>query len=148
MKKELRKKLWRIFWILFGIGVLCALIVVLYVFFKPHRNIAKEKPAYILSAEKIYNDFSTQEDSSNIKYNNKAIELNDKIVNISIKPNQAIITFINDMGVNCYFDSLTTAKLKDELLKLTVGDSVKLKGQCNGYDMMGVQLTSCVLLKD
>ena len=150
MKKELRKKLFRIFWILFGIGLVCAFAVYMYVFHKPARNIAKEKPAYVLSAEKLYNDFSTAEDSSFVKYGNKVIELDGKVVNISIKPSGASVALLDEMaGINCSFDSVTTVKFKNELSKIAVGDNVKLKGQCDGYDMiMGVVLTRCVLLKE
>jgi hypothetical protein len=142
------KKLVKIGLVLFGIGLLSGFAVYMYVFHKPHRNILKEKPAYVLNAEKIYYDFSSNEESSYAKYANKVIQLHGEVVDIDFHTNNAMITMNDFMqSVNCNFDSLTMVKNYDKLKNVKVGDKVELKGQCDGYDMiMGVVLTSCVLL--
>ena len=142
------KKLLKIGLILFGIGLVSGFATYLYVFHKPHRNIAKEKAAYVLSANEIYKDFSENEDSSFVKYGNKVLQINGEVVDIQLKPNQAEITMNDAMeSVNCMFDSTAVVNYYDRLKKLKAGDKVELKGQCDGYDMiMGVVLTRCVLL--
>ena len=142
------KKLLKIGLILFCFGLLSGFGVYLYVFHKPHRNIAKEQAAYVLTAQQIYQDFSANEDSSFVKYGNKVLQVSGEIVDVQIKPNQVAITMNDQMeSVNCMFDSTTVSKNYDKLKQLSIGDKVELKGQCDGYDMiMGVVLTRCVLL--
>jgi hypothetical protein len=142
------KKLVKIGLVLFGIGLLCGFAVYMYVFHKPHRNIAKEKPAYVIEAQKMYDEFASNETSSFEKYGNKVVQITGEVADIEIHQNNAMLT-INDAleGVNCSFDSLSVVKNIDKLKNVSVGDKVELKGQCDGYDMiMGVVLTSCVLL--
>lgn len=142
------KKLLKIGLVLFAIGLISGFAIYMYVFHKPHRNIAKEQAAFILSANEIYRDFSTNEDSSFVKYANKVIQVNGEIVDLQFNENQAAITMNDAMeSVNCIFDSTTMVKNIDKLKQLNIGDKVELKGQCDGYDMiMGVVLTRCVLL--
>lgn len=144
------KKFLKIALILFIIGMVAAIGTWIYVFHKPARNIAKEKPAYVMEAQQLFSDFQKDESASYTKYGNKVIELSGKVVNVTIGSNTASVTLLDEMeGINCSFDSLTVAKTGDELSKIAVGNEIKLKGQCDGYDMiMGVVLTRCVLLKD
>jgi hypothetical protein len=142
------KKLFKIGLILFSVGLLLGLATYIYVFHKPHRNIGKEKAAYILSANQIYQDFSTQEDSSYVKYGNKVIQVNGQVADIQLQSNQATITMNNTMeSVNCIIDSTTMVENIDQIKQISVGDNVELKGQCDGYDMItGVVITRCILL--
>lgn len=142
------KKLLKIGLILFGIGLVAGIGTYLYVFHKPHRNIAREKPAYVMDAKQLHDDFMNNEDGSYEKYGNKVIEVKGAVENITLDENSASIVFIDEMdGVNCAFDSLSMVKNLEKLKKVNVGDSIELKGQCDGYDMiMGVVLSRCVLL--
>lgn len=142
------KKLFKIGLILFGIGLLSGIGTYIYVFHKPHRNIAKEKPAYVLEAKELYTDFSNDETSSYEKYGNKVLQVTGKVADISINENSATIVILDEMeGINCAFDSAAFVKNHDMLMKIKAGDNVEVKGQCDGYDMiMGVVLSRCVLL--
>lgn len=142
------KKLLKIGMILFCIGLLFAAATYIYVFHKPHRNIAKEQAAYVMNANEIYQDFAANEESSYVKYGNKVIQLKGQVVDIQVQTNQTTITMNDAMeSVNCVIDSTTMVKNIDKLKNINVGDDVELKGQCDGYDMiMGVVLTRCILL--
>ena len=50
-------------------------IMSLYIYHKPHRNIAKEQSAYIMGANELYTAFSSNEKKANEKYLGKAIEV-------------------------------------------------------------------------
>jgi hypothetical protein len=145
----MKKKLIRIALILTALGLFSATGTYLYVFHKPHRNIAKEKPAYILDAGSLISDFSSDETASYEKYGNKVLQVSGEVVDISVSDNSASITLLDQMeGINCSFDSLEVVNSKSELEQLNVGNKVDLKGQCDGYDMiMGVVLTRCVFAK-
>jgi uncharacterized membrane protein YeiB len=143
------KKLFKIGFVIIGLGLVTGTATYFYVFHKPQRNIFKEKPAYIMSAEQLYKEFSNSEDSSYLKYADKVIELTGKVTDIVLNNNDASVTFLDEIsGINCSFDSITVEKLRNELETIKTGDEITLKGKCDGYDMiMGVVLTRCVLIK-
>jgi len=143
------KRILKIGYILLGIGLLSFIGTYTYVFHKPQRNIVKEKPTYVISAEQLYKEFSAKEDSSYIKYGDKVVEVKGPVSEITINNNSASITLLDEIsGINCSFDSVSVVEHKGELEKIKQGDNITLKGKCDGYDMiMGVVLTRCVLLK-
>jgi hypothetical protein len=142
------KKILKIGFILFGIGLFSGLGTYIYVFHKPQRNIGKEKPAYIMSARQLYREFSNSEDSSNIKYGDKVIEITGPITDVTLNSNDGSITLLDEIsGINCSFDSITLAEHRVEMEKIKPGDEITIKGKCDGFDMiMGVVLTRCVLI--
>lgn len=142
------KRLLKIGIILFGIGLLTGFGTYLYVFHKPHRNVAKEKPAYTLNADKLYNDFQTHEDSSYVKYGDKVIEVSGPVANVETTDNSASVTMLNDIsGISFGFDSLDYKAAENKLKTINKGDTVTIKGQLDGYDMiMGVVLTRSVII--
>jgi hypothetical protein len=120
-----------------------------YVFNKAPRNIEKEKPSFTMSAEQLYKEFSTSEDSSYAIYGDKIIEVTGSVSDIIVNNNGASLTLLDEIsGINCSFDSISVAENRSELIKIKHGDNVSLKGKCDGYDMiMGVVLSRCVLIK-
>lgn len=142
------KRLIKIGIILLSIGILTAFGTYLYVFYKPHRNIAREKPAYKLNARQLFDEFSNNEDSSYSKYADKVIQVTGAVAEVSTNTNSANITLLNRItGISFGFDSLTLATNKAELESIREGDTVTIKGKCDGYDMiMGVVLTRSVFI--
>lgn len=141
------KKLFKIGLILFGFGLIAALGTYIYVFHKPHRNIAKEEPAFIMEASQLQAEFSSNEEESYTKYGNKVIQVHGEVVDVVLNENSASLTLIDAMeGINCAFDSASMLKNKDKLENISTGDIVEVKGQCDGYDMiMGVVLSRCFI---
>lgn len=136
--------------ILFGVGVFAGIGTYIYVFHKPARNIAKEKPEYVMNAQDLLNQFTSAEDSSYAKYGDKVIQVTGSVADVEVKSNTASIMLQDALsGVNCAFDSITVVQDKNKLQNIKVGQNITLKGKCDGYDMiMGVVLTRCVLLDD
>ena len=144
------KKFFKIILYLFIVGLICGIGVYLYVFHKPHRNLANEKPAFTLTAADLIIQFGEKEDSCYKVYGDKAIQVNGKIADISKKGNiiQTIVLENSSSGVSCGFNSLYNVENSEKISKLKVGDIVKLKGKCDGYDMiMGVVLTQCCVVE-
>lgn len=146
----MKKKLIRIALIIFIISVFSAIGTYLYVFHKPHRNIAKEKPAYQIEATQLLSDFISDEAASYEKYGNTILQLTGKVADISVSHKGASITLIDPFeGVNCSFDSTEVVQNKDTFNSINIGQKISLKGQCDGFDMiMGVVLTRCVLTNE
>ena len=144
------KKLLKIGLILGAFGILSAGAVYLYVFHKPHRNIAKEAPAFVVDAPSFYSEFSADEKAAYEKYGNQVVQVTGEVVDISLSENSASVVLLDEMeGIACAFDSLGMAEQLSYLEAIQVGDNVNLKGQCDGYDMiMGIVLTRCILLED
>jgi hypothetical protein len=138
----------KIFLIVVIVGIICGGIGLLYVFFKPHRNLANEKPDYVLKADLLLKQFTANEDSTFKVYDNKALEVNGKIADISKKGVSDITFILEDVnsGVSCSFDSTYISNNLKALKDYKIGDEISIKGQCDGFDpIMGVVLTKCVL---
>jgi len=143
-------KLLKIVIILIIIGLICGLGVYIYVFHKPQRNLANEKPTFTLTASILIKQFSEKEDSCFKLYGNKAIQVNGKIADISKKGDliQNIVLENSSSGVNCNFDSLYSIENSMKIAKFKIGDSIILKGKCDGYDiLMGVVLSRCCIVE-
>jgi hypothetical protein len=144
------KKLLKIVIILIIIGIICGIGVYIYVFHKPQRNLANEKPSFTLNANDLIKQFSEKEDSSFKVFGNKAIQVNGIIADITKKDNliQNIVLENSSSGVSCNFDSLYSIENSVKIAKFKLGDSIILKGKCDGYDMlMGVVLSRCCVVE-
>lgn len=143
------KKLLKIGLILFLFGVVSATGTYLYVFHKPHRNVARETPAYEICAKDLYTKFSIDETASYEKYGNQVLQVTGRVVEFELNSNGASLVYVDPFeGINCAFDSTAVIKERNELKAIDVGNIVTVKGQCDGYDMiMGVVLTRCVLIE-
>ena len=141
------KKIYKVFIYLVIFGFLCGIGVYLYVFHKPHRNVANEKPAFTLSANELIKAFGEKEDAAYKLYGDKALQVNGKIADISKKGTEITITLEDQTsGVSCSFESEYYQKNTEKLNSVKVGDQVTVKGKCDGHDMiMGVVLTRCAL---
>lgn len=115
-----------------GILFLGAIIGYLYIY-QGHRDIAGERSAFELTAENLILDFQQNPDAANKKYLNKVIEVSGKITEVT----DSILLL--DPGVFA-----ATQNLHSEL---SVGDHVKIKGRCIGYDELfdEVKMDQCVI---
>jgi len=141
------KKFLKIGLIVAIVGLLIGGGVIYYIFNKPHRNVAGEAPAFTLTADALYTEYSANEDASNTKYINKVIQVSGDITEISGEKDKTI-TFL-DGGVSCALDSSVMVDMKEKLNSLKVGDKVTLKGKLDVYDeLMGVLLTKCFIIEE
>ncbi|WP_298298519.1 hypothetical protein [Hydrotalea sp.] len=122
------KKILKYFLILVVIIAIAATGFVVYVYNKPHRNVAKEN-AVTLTAEQLYQAFKDNEQQANQLYLDKAIELIGQITQITTnQQGQTVIDFNTAdsmVTINCTF--------KNKPDRIKVGDSVHFKGICTGY---------------
>ncbi len=111
---------------------------------KPHVNVVETKSDIILSASKILNDFSTDENLANKLYLEKIIKINGTISELNIEKERGIITLktTNDFGsVLCHLSEGGMKKMKS----LKVGQTITLKGICTGF-LMDVILVKCEII--
>ena len=110
------------------LGILTAGSVVLYVYFKPHRDVATEK-GVALTAQQLFDAFKTNEADANAKYLDKAIELSGEVADITT--NQEGNTVANFKTNDPLFVINCTFKTKPG--KLKPGQTITFKGICTGY---------------
>ena len=139
-----KNKLFRIALVLIAFGIISGFGTYLYVFHKPHRNIAKEKPSYILIDQELYDEFNANEEMAYQKYGNKVIQLKGKVVEFSKTDSTANAILLDEFsGISCSFDYSNIDQSK--LSNIETGSDITLKGKVDGFDMiMGVVLTRCV----
>ena len=118
-----------------------------YTFLKPHKNTFNIKPKFSLTAEKLFQEFDDNEEKANSKYLGKIIEVEGKVVGVKKFNNNFEISLLDDMeGITCLVDSNYAIQQKSILDNIKIDNTIKIKGQCNGY-LMGVKMDRCVVVK-
>jgi len=127
--------------------VLVALVVFLYVFRKSKDSVEGMKPDFVMSSNELVSAFESDEKIANDKYVNKIIEVSGVIAEIN--DDSAYVTYVlrDDnafSGVSCSIKKSKTGKQSEK--KYEIGDSITLKGICNGF-LMDVVLNKGTVVK-
>ncbi len=119
-----------------GIGV--------YLWNKPHRTAENEKPVAVLTAEDLFRQFSTNEQTATASYLDKTIEVKGTINAIST--NDAGDTKVTLATSDLLAEIACILKKGEDSSSLQTGTEVAIKGICIGYDT-DVQLQQSVIIK-
>jgi DNA/RNA endonuclease YhcR with UshA esterase domain len=101
---------------------------------KPHVDVAETSADVSISANKILQDFSSDETTANAKYLDKIIQVKGEISSIKTENEIGVISLKtnNDFGsVNCHLSAASTKKITT----LKMGQTITVKGICTGYLM-------------
>jgi hypothetical protein len=113
--------------------------IFMYQYNKPARNIHGEE-AIRITAEQLFQQFSTNEQVANTLYLNKVVEVNGDVVEIKHTEQGKDVVVLKStdpmFGTSC-----TLAQKSGEMAMLKPGDKATLKGICTGY------LTDVVLIR-
>lgn len=113
-----------------------------YLYNKKTPSLENTKPDFTLTAEELYNSFSTNEKDALERYEGKVLQIEgeilsltqtDSISNIILNSEEALFG-----AVNCSFNSLKSKHNKN--------DKITLKGRCQGF-LNSVVLNNCVVVK-
>jgi DNA/RNA endonuclease YhcR with UshA esterase domain len=106
---------------------------------KPHVNVEEASADISITADKILNDFSSDENSANLKYLDKIIEVNGVVSEINIEKGIITIETNDDFGsVLCHLSEEASRKISG----LQEGQIIVVKGICTGF-LMDVILVKC-----
>lgn len=111
---------------------------------KPHVNVANSKADISLTANKILNDFSSDENDANTKYLEKIIEVKGEIASLKTEKGLGIISLKtnDDFGsVLCHLSEESTKKMHN----FKEGQTISVKGICTGYLMDVILVKSEIL---
>ena len=106
---------------------------------KPHVNVEEASADISITADKILNDFSSDENLANLKYLDKIIEVKGVISEINIEKGIITIETNDDFGsVLCHLSEEASKKISE----LQEGQIIVVKGICTGF-LMDVILVKC-----
>jgi len=111
---------------------------------KPHVNVADTKSVITLTADKIINDFSSDESKANIMYLDEIISVSGEVYEMNLEKGKGIITLNtkDDFGsVLCHLSDEGTKKMS----VLKKGQTISIKGICTGY-LLDVILIKCEII--
>lgn len=106
-----------------------------YVFHKPHRDIAGESAKYELKAESLKTEYADNVSTADALYLDQVLQVSGEIEELDATSIKLV------GGVFCSLDSNQAAHIED----YAVGTSVTVKGRCLGYDELfeEVKLDNC-----
>lgn len=126
--------------------ILITTVIFLLNYYKPHRSVKKEDAAYKLSVSELVDSFSKDESQANSLYVGKVLEIRGRLKDM-ITNDSTLIFLMGDStrmtGVSCYLQR----NQKDKYTTIKRGDTVSVKGICNGM-LLDVVLDKCILLSD
>jgi hypothetical protein len=108
---------------------------------KPHQNMQHAKADLSLSSEALSQAFDEDELAANSKFLGKILLVSGTVRETTTLPDGTVkVTFDGgDFGVTCELDPNS----KHERNAFQVGEKVRFKGQCDGYNL-SVLLSRCV----
>jgi hypothetical protein len=119
----------------FVLGVIIGSWAIWYVFYKPHRDVSAEKPAYELTSQALSDAFKTDQNTL-AKYVDKAILVEGAVTGIEGK-------HVSLGNIVCSLDSTNASKAAT----LKNGDRVKIQGRLTSYNdlMEEIIMDNCVI---
>ena len=132
-----------------AIGLVAAVLVWKFYINKPHQDIENATPAFSMTTEEIWKQFTADEKKSGLTYNDKVIELAGTVGRVIDNDSLVTVAFImeadsmfGDKSISCEM----LKKYNDEAKALSKGSAVKIKGYCAGY-IGDLKLNKCSIVK-
>jgi hypothetical protein len=127
------KRIYVILIVLVVIILLAGAGVYWYSFLRPHKNILKTRPAYVLSSTQLVSEFSDDENAANEKYAGEIIEIAGRIVDVK-KGHKQTAVILEDLfsGISVYLDSSYVVNNPEKINDLDDEQTITIRGQCDG----------------
>jgi hypothetical protein len=132
--------------VLIGAMLLIMTAVFYMLYNKPHRSVKGAEPAFELSVSQLIEAFSNDETRADSMYTGKIIQVTGSLRKMIRNDSTLILVLGGDeelMGVSCYMEKSQIPGSE----QLTRGESITVKGFCNGM-LMDVVLDNGILVKD
>ena len=109
---------------------------------KPHTDLAKIAPAFILPAETLVSTYHSDETAADAQYLDKIIEVFGTVDQIEVVQNGVNVSLDGGTPLGGVICQMLT-NVENERTRLQPGQNVRLRGVCSGM-LMDVVLTRCV----
>mgnify|MGYP001138402094 CR=1 FL=1 len=131
-------------------GVLLIILIILgialYMYNKPHKDIAAAQIDYQLSLSVLFDEFSNNPEDASIKYSEKVIAIEGKMKNLEKNENAIQLFVVDDNGRLAICEML-----EFDDTNFLEGNNVKVKGLFIGYDddLLGpeIKFKKCTILE-
>lgn len=122
-------------------GIAVALVIGLWLYNKPQKNMERTRADYQISSSELLSQFESNTAEATEMYQNKVLEVSGVVQSITkIESNINVLLDAGGFfGVNCSLPLSDETELED-------GKLVTIKGECKGY-LDDVILTNCILIK-
>ena len=119
----------------------------IYMYNKPHADISKMTPNFVMEAKVLFEEFESDEEMAGQKYIDKVLQVNGTLVEVNRDSDGSVILSLEDFlfGVSCSIDSSTVASIINTIDQLNLGDQISVKGKCDGM-LTDVKLSHCILV--
>ena len=119
----------------------------IYMYNKPHADISKMTPDFVMEAKLLFEEFESDEQMAGQKYIDKVLQVNGTLVEVNRDSDGSVILSLEDFlfGVSCSIDSSTAVSDMVMIDQLNPGDNISVKGQCDGM-LTDVKLSHCILV--
>lgn len=130
------------------VGIIAIFLVYKFVYNKKHPDYEKIVAAYSVTAQDLYQSYTTSKDAASAKFNGKVIDITGNLSKIETADSLVIAVFVfkqgdfGDEGVRCTM----LQKFNNDAGKLQPDGEVKLKGYCTGYNETDVILEKCSII--
>jgi len=144
----MKRKVFRTVGVFLVAGLLVAGGLLLYIFRTGQPDMMKAKADFHLTATELYQAFEADEAAAMSMYAGKIIEVTGRLEDVETNEwGHVTISFVDPFfGVTCTVDSLVAARQAERIALLARGDSLTVKGRCDGM-LSDVRLVRCVVLE-
>ena len=135
-----------IVFLLLGIGTF--VYVWFFVYNKPHKDIERSKPDYVLLASDLYDHYSNGLNTEIKNYNGKVLQISGVPSYVENNDSLTVVVFVfnsgmfGDEGIRCTLLPSYSAKAGN----LNLEDKLEIKGYCSGYNDTDVILEQCSII--
>lgn len=126
--------------------ILLTSIIFIIIYYKPHRSVKGEEPAFSLTVQQLVNAFSQDETRANSTYVGRVLEVEGRLKEMILNDSTLILLMGDSTqmtGVSCYLNR----DQKDKYTSISRGQIVKVKGICNGM-LLDIVMDKCILLSE
>ncbi len=131
-----------------GIGVL--IYVWFFIYNKPHMNIEKATPDYIISASECYDHYANGNNNETLNYTGKVLQIYGSPSSIEKTDSLTVVVFtfstgmFGDEGIRCTM----LPSYSNEVSNSILSKEISIKGYCSGYNETDVILEQCSIIKN
>jgi len=142
------KKWFKILLVTSVVGVTALAYIWFFVYNKPHQNIEKSTPDFIISTNECYNHYADGNNSEIKNYTGKVLQIEGIPTSIEKNDSLVVVVFVfnegmfGDEGIRCTMLPSYAEKSKN----INVLKPITIKGYCSGYNDTDVILEQCSLI--
>lgn len=124
--------------------ILHSVFIGIYFYNKTQDDLTSAKPDYIITADALGKEFSSNETVADTKYTGKTVELTGQIGSIVVRDDMVISILLNTSEQNSSVICNLAQPAAQDVLKTS--QHIRIRGEVSGY-LMDILLNNCVVVR-